>query len=180
MRSLKQNWSIHDVEFLISQVGRDRLDSLVFISSGYLRARQTAEECRAALQNILSFERQAGLSESKSSGEEWDESNAVKAEDPTEWLERHGGYDFSPPIIVRPELRERSFGELDGTVLVNYNKVRAKPRARYCLCAKWHAGTSSCTGLVHGSFITHVLAATDCRNRSGPRTLRTASGQATE
>lgn len=137
------------MEIFISQVGRDRLDSLVFISSGYLRARQTAEECRAALQNILSFERQAGLSENESSNEEGDESNVVEAEDPTEWLERHGGYDFSPPIVVRPELRERFFGELDGTVLVNYNKVRAKPRARYCLCAKWHAGMLSCSGLAH-------------------------------
>lgn len=125
MGPLKQCWLIHDVEFLISQVGRDRLDSLVFISSGYLRARQTAEECRAALQNILSFERQAGLSENESSNKEGDESNSVETEDPTEWLERHGCYDFSPPIIVRPELRERFFGELDGTVLVNYNKVKA-------------------------------------------------------
>ncbi|CAN0370664.1 unnamed protein product, partial [Scytosiphon promiscuus] len=39
---------------LIEVVGRDRLDSLVFVSSEFLRARQTAEECRAALTNILS------------------------------------------------------------------------------------------------------------------------------
>lgn len=36
-----------------------------------------------------------------------------------------GGYDVSPPVVIRPELRERSFGELDGTILVNYNKVHA-------------------------------------------------------
>lgn len=34
-----------------------------------------------------------------------------------------GGYDVSPPVVIRKELRERSFGELDGTILVNYNKV---------------------------------------------------------
>lgn len=36
-----------------------------------------------------------------------------------------GGYDVCPPVVVRKELRERFFGELDGTILVNYNKVRA-------------------------------------------------------
>lgn len=103
------------------QVGRDRIDSLIFISSGYLRARQTAEECRAAVQNILSFERQAV---SEEGGEGAGESAEVDGQ--AEWVEETGqaGYDVSPPVVIRHELRERYFGELDGTILVNYNKVR--------------------------------------------------------
>ena len=110
--------------YFISQVGRERLDSLVFISSGYLRARQTAEECRAALQNILSFERQVTWSERQGDNAEVDETISVEDKDQTEWLKRHGGYDVSPTLLIRPELRERFFSELDGTILVNYNKVR--------------------------------------------------------
>lgn len=90
-------------------MGRDRLDSLVFISSGFLRARQTAEECRAALQNIVSFECEVTFSED------------VEAQGEGGW--DNGGYDVCPPVTVRQELRERSFGDLDGTILVNYNKV---------------------------------------------------------
>ncbi|CAN0292613.1 unnamed protein product [Ascophyllum nodosum] len=108
---------------LIELVGRERLDSLVFISSGYLRARQTAEECRAALQNILSFERQVTWSGGQGDDAKVDETISVEGKDQTGWLERHGGYDVSPTLLIRPELRERFFGELDGTILVNYNKV---------------------------------------------------------
>ena len=113
--------------YFISQVGRERLDSLVFISSGYLRARQTAEECRAALQNILSFERQVTWSGGQGDDAKVDETISVEGKDQTGWLERHGGYDVSPTLLIRPELRERFFGELDGTILVNYNKVRHVP-----------------------------------------------------
>ncbi|CAN0464681.1 unnamed protein product, partial [Hapterophycus canaliculatus] len=108
-------------------VGRDRLDSLVFVSSEFLRARQTAEECRAALTNILSFERQADAAE----GGKGEDAPMESEESPDEGgggfsldgVGDVGGYDVSPPIVIRRLLNERSFGELDGTILVNYNKV---------------------------------------------------------
>lgn len=99
----------------------------MFVSSEFLRARQTAEECRAALQNILSFERQAMTEGSSvvSGGDEEAEDGAEAEEGGAFSLDEGdiGGYDVSPPVVIRKELRERSFGELDGTILVNYNKV---------------------------------------------------------
>eukprot|EP00611_Tribonema_gayanum_P009942 TRINITY_DN19836_c0_g1_i3.p1 TRINITY_DN19836_c0_g1~~TRINITY_DN19836_c0_g1_i3.p1 ORF type:complete len:307 (-),score=52.86 TRINITY_DN19836_c0_g1_i3:162-1082(-) len=79
---------------LIEAVGREALDELIFISSDFTRARETAEECRAAVIRITEFEREV-------IGEKFE----------------------CPPVIIRQELRERYFGELDGTVLLNYNKV---------------------------------------------------------
>lgn len=105
----------------------------MFVSSEFLRARQTAEECRAALKNILSFERQA-MTEGSSSGGEGDDEETPAGGAETQGgggggfsLDEGdvgGGYDVSPPVVIRQELRERWFGELDGTILVNYNKVR--------------------------------------------------------
>ena len=101
----------------------------MFISSAYLRAHQTAEECRAALQNILSFEQEVISVRENADGREGGiQSSSAVDEGQAQWLERHGGYDVSPPVMIRPELRERSFGELDGTILVNYNKVRTFSR----------------------------------------------------
>eukprot|EP00752_Nemacystus_decipiens_P006707 g6030.t1 len=111
---------------LIEVVGRERLDSLVFVSSEFLRARQTAEECRAALENILSFERQAmteGGVGVGGDGAAEDDAEAHGSGGFSSDAQDIGGYDVSPPIVIRKELRERSFGELDGTILVNYNKV---------------------------------------------------------
>jgi broad specificity phosphatase PhoE len=39
-------------------VGRDELEKLVFVSSDFTRARETAEECRAAVVRIAEFERE--------------------------------------------------------------------------------------------------------------------------
>ncbi|CAM9243483.1 unnamed protein product [Laminaria digitata] len=111
---------------LIEVVGRERLDSLVFVSSEFLRARQTAEECRAALQNIVSFERQATAGVGSGDGDGG--GGGGEADAPSEeaqWVDsgEAGGYDVCPPVVTREELRERSFGKLDGTILINYNKV---------------------------------------------------------
>ncbi|CAM9236263.1 unnamed protein product [Ectocarpus sp. 12 AP-2014] len=110
---------------LIEAVGRDRLDSLVFVSSEFLRARQTAEECRAALQNILSFERDAMAVGGGKGDDAAAEGTGAEKGDGGFALDEGsvGGYDVSPPLVIRQELRERAFGELDGTILVNYNKV---------------------------------------------------------
>lgn len=107
-----------------TKVGRDRLDSLVFVSSGFLRARQTAEECRTALQNIIDFEQEvmsADLGAEAPDGTPEDGSGSSEG-----WtgMGLGGGYDVFPLVVIKKELRERSFGELDGTILVNYNKVR--------------------------------------------------------
>ncbi|CBJ29761.1 conserved unknown protein [Ectocarpus siliculosus] len=110
---------------LIEAVGRDRLDSLVFVSSEFLRARQTAEECRAALQNILSFERAAMAMGGGKGDDAAADGTGAEGGDGEFSLDEGsmGGYDVSPPLVIRQELRERAFGELDGTILVNYNKV---------------------------------------------------------
>ncbi|KAG5189023.1 histidine phosphatase superfamily [Tribonema minus] len=89
---------------LIEAVGREALDDLIFISSDFTRARETAEECRAAVVRITEFER---------------EERAVS----TLLLQVIGETFECPPAVIRQELRERYFGELDGTVLLNYNKV---------------------------------------------------------
>lgn len=104
-------------------MGRERLDSLVFVSSEFLRARQTAEECRAALQNIISFERQATAGAGRGGNGGGGEADAPS--EGAQWVDsgEAGGYDVCPPVVTRQELRERSFGELDGTILINYNKV---------------------------------------------------------
>lgn len=107
-----------------TQVGRDKLDSLVFVSSNFLRARQTAEECRAALLNILSFEREASRGDEGADGDEARMPPGASI----------GGYDVSPPVVIRHELRERSFGELDATTLVNYNKVPFFHRRGVLVC----------------------------------------------
>lgn len=117
-------------------MGRDQLDSLVFVSSEFLRARQTAEECRAALQNIVSFERQAIAGVNRGDG------GSGEADAPSEeaqWVDSDeaGGYDVCPPVVTRQELRERSFGELDGTILINYNKVHDR-RAVVPNCGSRH------------------------------------------
>ncbi|CAM9733040.1 unnamed protein product [Ectocarpus sp. 4 AP-2014] len=111
---------------LIEAVGRDRLDSLVFVSSEFLRARQTAEECRAALQNILSFEREAVAMGGGTGDDAAAEGTGAEGRNGGFSLDEGsiGGYDVSPPLVIRQELRERAFGELDGTILVNYNKAR--------------------------------------------------------
>lgn len=100
----------------------------MFVSSEFLRARQTAEECRAALQNILSFERQAMAEDSVGVGGDEVAEGGGEAQGGGGFSvdqEDVGGYDVSPPVVIRKELRERSFGELDGTILINYNKVHA-------------------------------------------------------
>lgn len=116
-------------------MGREQLDSLVFVSSEFLRARQTAEECRAALQNIVSFERQATAGVSRGGGGV----DTDAASEEAQWVDsgETGGYDVCPPVVIRQELRERSFGELDGTILINYNKVHDR-RAVLTACDSWH------------------------------------------
>ncbi|CAM9533859.1 unnamed protein product, partial [Phaeothamnion confervicola] len=84
---------------LLDLCGRDDVDGLIFVTSDFTRAVETAEECRAALARIVDFERAAV-----------DDAASFPA----------------PPLAVRAELRERFFGELDATVLVNYNKVWPK------------------------------------------------------
>lgn len=103
----------------------------MFVSSEFLRARQTAEECRAALMNIISFENQAMAEVSNSGGDEGGDETPVDGAETQDGgggfsLDEGavGGYDVYPPIVIRKELRERWFGELEGTILVNYNKVR--------------------------------------------------------
>ncbi|CAM9180077.1 unnamed protein product [Chrysoparadoxa australica] len=79
---------------LIESVGREDIDKLLFVSSDFTRAIETANECAEALYRITTFERSA------------ESLGTQRAQ-----------------VVVRKELRERFFGELEGTVLLNYNRV---------------------------------------------------------
>jgi broad specificity phosphatase PhoE len=81
---------------LLEVCGRETVESLIFVSSDFVRARETAAECRDAIQRIISFETEPlGL-------------------DP--WV--------CSDVIIDLGLRERFFGALDGCPLSRYNEVR--------------------------------------------------------
>ena len=89
---------------IIEKVGRDHINDLIFISSNFTRARQTATECIGALVSILSFELAVGAEVNH-------ETNPLLQ------------YVRNLKPIIRNELRERYFGNFDATVLINYNNV---------------------------------------------------------
>ncbi|KAL1514758.1 hypothetical protein AB1Y20_003844 [Prymnesium parvum] len=94
---------------LIDAVGREHLDNLYFYASDFTRAWQTAEETLAGVANLMQFEN-ALLCDVDGCRQD----DAAASEVP-KCLSRG---------VKRTELlRERWFGELDGTKLVNYNKV---------------------------------------------------------
>uniref|UniRef100_A0A6V1VLS3 Phosphoglycerate mutase n=1 Tax=Heterosigma akashiwo TaxID=2829 RepID=A0A6V1VLS3_HETAK len=88
---------------LLSMIAGDgfTFEDLVFISSNFTRARETAEETIRAIDRIIEYEEEP-----------------VATELPSENVPSH-----QIPLAIFPGLRERYFGELDGTVLPNYNKV---------------------------------------------------------
>lgn len=92
---------------LVDLVGRDNLDRLMFVSSDFTRAHQTAEEARLAVKSIVEYEMQACLADPARPDAECE----LLATPTAEGVEQ------------TPLLRERWFGELDGTVLRNYNQV---------------------------------------------------------
>ena len=81
---------------LLDKIGRDNLNSVQYISSPFLRAKQTAEESIDAINNILSFES-------------------------TE--EEYKVYKFKEDMLIDEAIQERWFGTLDGEPLPEYNKV---------------------------------------------------------
>jgi hypothetical protein len=46
------------INCIYQAIGREELDSLLFVSSNFTRARETAADCRAAVIRIASFERE--------------------------------------------------------------------------------------------------------------------------
>jgi len=89
---------------LLAQIGSQGItyEDLVFISSNFTRARETAIETIAAIERIIEFE------------EEPKATDLPPETDPKPHI---------IPVSIHNGLRERYFGELDGTVLSNYNKV---------------------------------------------------------
>jgi len=88
---------------IIESVGRERISDVLFLSSNFTRARETATECITALQNIFSFE--------------------LRDIDDNQVSELALSYVNSLSVIIKDELRERYFGNYDGKVLINYNRV---------------------------------------------------------
>jgi hypothetical protein len=70
-----------------------------------------------------------------------------------------GGVFECPPIVIMNELRERNFGTLDGTTLINYNKVCASLLAEY-VCAAIHGVLY--TALVIVVRNTHLICVRTC------------------
>jgi broad specificity phosphatase PhoE len=96
---------------LLDAVGRERLGELLFVSSDFRRAEETAKEALGALVKIFEFESAVCLGDPERDGAECD----LLVKLPRQLT--HSG------VRTSTLLRERWFGELDGTELRNYNQV---------------------------------------------------------
>lgn len=92
---------------LLDVVGREDLDSLVFVSSDFTRAKQTAEEALTAVQAIVEYE----MAVCKGDPSRPDAACELLAA------------PLSLGVVLTPLLRERWFGSLDTLPLKNYNKI---------------------------------------------------------
>lgn len=116
---------------LLDAVGRESLDTLVFVSSDFTRAWQTAEEALDAVKNVLQYEQAICVTDPSRSEEEC----ALLAELPP---------SLAAGVRRTPLLRERWFGELDATPLLNYNKVWPRDLVS---AAHDHCGVESVDGV---------------------------------
>eukprot|EP00965_Chrysotila_dentata_P034262 1141570-Pleurochrysis_carterae.AAC.2 len=89
---------------LVDLVGRENLGSTHFYSSDFTRALQTAEEALAGVINLLEYE------------------NSVETDDSLELPALPSS--LTDGVKVTPLVRERYFGDFDGTVLSNYQQAR--------------------------------------------------------
>eukprot|EP00607_Mallomonas_marina_P009467 CAMPEP_0182420418 /NCGR_PEP_ID=MMETSP1167-20130531/5211_1 /TAXON_ID=2988 /ORGANISM="Mallomonas Sp, Strain CCMP3275" /LENGTH=190 /DNA_ID=CAMNT_0024596343 /DNA_START=410 /DNA_END=982 /DNA_ORIENTATION=+ len=100
------------------------MDRVLFLSSDFTRAYQTAEECIKAIKNVYTYELSDMRSDaprlSLSSEKSPDAESTVQTIHPSSDVLSHV---LSLKVGIHRELRERFFGRLDGTVLVNYNQV---------------------------------------------------------
>ena len=114
---------------LIAQIGRDNLlepGKVVFVSSPFTRARETAFEAIKAMSRVISFENEvyAGNSDNGGVGK-W------KVQPPVDRCILLAECDVLPqsfefpdiPVVIKDSLRERYFGEFDAKELIFYNKV---------------------------------------------------------
>ena len=101
---------------VIEKIGRDNLQNTVFLSSNFKRARETAIECIDALCQHFYLEL---IPYKDAKTEDLSEELAQYLQQSKHLLD----YFVGVTPYVREELRERYFGELDGTVLINYNRV---------------------------------------------------------
>lgn len=116
---------------LIEKIGRNDLlqpGKVLLVSSPFTRARETANEARLTMSKIIAFENEV-YSSSSTSGSKGGVGQWVIAPpvDRCILLEECGvdeAYEFAEiPIIMKDDLRERYFGEMDGKELIFYNKV---------------------------------------------------------
>ena len=97
-------------------IGLENLDRVIFLSSYYKRARETAFECMDELcrhfhKELLPYQNGSSLP--------LNETTIASLKRSQTLLE----YLACSSVIPKDDLRERYFGKLDGTVLINYNKV---------------------------------------------------------
>jgi len=114
---------------LISMIGRETLlepGKVLLVSSPFTRARETAIETIKAMTRIISFENEVyGRSAGTMNDNKW------KVEPPLDRCLLLAECNLLPqefelpdiPILIRENLRERYFGDLDAKELIFYNKV---------------------------------------------------------
>lgn len=96
---------------LIELLGKDRVlgreghSNIIFISSNFTRARETAMECALAIHNMKCFQ-EAPLRDDNNNLANFESEMAPP-----------------PPVLIRDELRERYFGDFDAQPLLFYNRV---------------------------------------------------------
>jgi broad specificity phosphatase PhoE len=100
---------------MVRMIGIDNLENTIILSSLFKRARETAYECKDSICKMFYDE----LMPYQNSNADLDQETLARLERSKRILE----YFISLDVISKDELRERYFGTLDGTILINYNKV---------------------------------------------------------
>jgi len=134
---------------LLDIVGRERVNDIVFVSSRFTRARQTALETMAAVNHILAFE-EAPLAAAAGDVAAGSSSSSSSSSS-----------NIEQQLVIMDDLRERYFGTYDALPLIFYNKVHSR----------------SCThisytySLTHVHSLTHTYKTHACCCRCGHSTL---------
>mmetsp|Transcript_18409 Transcript_18409/g.17718 ORF Transcript_18409/g.17718 Transcript_18409/m.17718 type:complete len:343 (-) Transcript_18409:98-1126(-) len=123
---------------LIEEVKRENLKNVVFLSSNFMRARETASETLQAMINIIDFEEQPfrehiyntysmNMNAMQTINSDISEKTSTSKKTTVSTIQsdihllclKNNKID----IIIKDNLRERYFGDLDGKDLIYYNKV---------------------------------------------------------
>lgn len=120
---------------LVSMIGRENLlteGKVLFMTSPFLRARETAAEALDAINRLMAYENEPVVGNSPSSADATSAGGITRwmVPPPTDRCILLDECDLAPsfdlptiPLLIRESLRERWFGQLDAKPLIFYNKV---------------------------------------------------------